>query len=86
MRNYGALNNDERGINPAALQGSSSKRVSSNEVAASLGLTAHRAASDLATEAPIIRRTMYGTELDGDTRFGDFGVEGVASGSFWPAK
>ncbi|KAF9240903.1 hypothetical protein BU15DRAFT_61221 [Melanogaster broomeanus] len=25
---------------------------------------------------------MYGTELEGDTRFGDFGVEGVASG-FW---
>ncbi len=86
VRNYGALNNDERGVNPAALQGSSSKRVSSNEVAASLGLTAHRTVSDLAAEAPIIRRTMYGTELDGDTRFGDFGVEGVASGSFWPAK
>ncbi|KAL0566220.1 hypothetical protein V5O48_015794 [Marasmius crinis-equi] len=28
------------------------------------------------------RRTMYGTELETDTRFGDFGVEGVASG-FW---
>jgi hypothetical protein len=25
---------------------------------------------------------MYGTELEGDTRFGDFGVEGVAAG-FW---
>ncbi|KAF7311029.1 hypothetical protein HMN09_00646300 [Mycena chlorophos] len=29
--------------------------------------------------------TMYGTELDGDARFGDFGVEGVAGGGFWPA-
>ncbi|KAJ7170014.1 hypothetical protein C8R46DRAFT_1090841 [Mycena filopes] len=29
-----------------------------------------------------LKRTMYGTELDGDTRFGDFGLEGVASG-FW---
>ncbi|KAK7463721.1 hypothetical protein VKT23_005657 [Stygiomarasmius scandens] len=29
-----------------------------------------------------VRRTMYGTELDGDTRFGDFGVEGVAN-EFW---
>ncbi|CAK5280575.1 unnamed protein product [Mycena citricolor] len=28
-------------------------------------------------------RTMYGTELDSDTRFGDFGVEGVASSGFW---
>jgi len=25
---------------------------------------------------------MYGTELEGDTRFGDFGVEGVAMG-YW---
>ena len=32
--------------------------------------------------APSKRVTMYGTELDGDTRFGDFGVEGVATG-FW---
>ncbi|KAG6832461.1 hypothetical protein H0H92_001507 [Tricholoma furcatifolium] len=31
------------------------------------------------------KRTMYGTELDGDTRFGDFGVEGVGNhkGGFW---
>jgi hypothetical protein len=32
-----------------------------------------------------MKKTMYGTELDGDTRFGDFGVEGVASG-FWASK
>lgn len=31
---------------------------------------------------PPLKRTMYGTELDADTRFGDFGVEGVAMG-FW---
>ncbi|EMD41755.1 hypothetical protein CERSUDRAFT_120716 [Gelatoporia subvermispora B] len=39
------------------------------------------------TPAPPMKRTMYGTELDGDTRFGDFGVEGVATG-FWagPAR
>ncbi|KAG6888970.1 hypothetical protein C0995_004609 [Termitomyces sp. Mi166 len=32
-----------------------------------------------------MKRTMYGTELDGDTRFGDFGLEGVgnAKGGFW---
>jgi hypothetical protein len=86
-RNYGALTNDERGVNPAALQGPSIKRtISSNEVAASLGLTAHRTTpSDESSEAPTTRRTMYGTELEGDTRFGDFGVEGVASG-FWSTK
>lgn len=35
------------------------------------------------TPAPPMRRTMYGTELEGDTRFGDFGVEGVAAAGFW---
>ncbi|KAF7303313.1 hypothetical protein MKEN_01295400 [Mycena kentingensis (nom. inval.)] len=30
-----------------------------------------------------LTRTMYGTELDGETRFGDFGLQSVASG-FWP--
>ena len=86
-RNYGALTNDERGISPATLQGPSTKRtISSNEVAAGLGLTAHRTtSSEQSHEAPSIRRTMYGTELEGDTRFGDFGVEGVASG-FWLSK
>ncbi|KAH9022946.1 hypothetical protein EDB85DRAFT_1992824 [Lactarius pseudohatsudake] len=34
------------------------------------------------TPAAPVRRTMYGTELEGDTRFGDFGVEGVAT-SYW---
>lgn len=34
------------------------------------------------TPAPPVKRTMYGTELEADTRFGDFGVEGIASG-FW---
>ncbi|KAI9460895.1 hypothetical protein BJY52DRAFT_1261051 [Lactarius psammicola] len=36
------------------------------------------------TPAAPVRRTMYGTELEGDTRFGDFGVEGVAT-SYWAA-
>jgi hypothetical protein len=83
---------EDRGgfVNPATLtqQGSSGRQreVSSNEVAAGLGLTAVRtlptseAASGL--EDHPIKRTMYGTEED--TRFGDFGVEGVASG-FWAA-
>lgn len=95
-RSYDILSDshqEERGgfINPAALtqQGSSGKQreVSSNEVAAGLGLTAVRtlpsseSASGLEDHPPA-KRTMYGTELDGNTRFGDFGVEGVATG-FW---
>ena len=56
---------------------------SSNEVASGLGLTVIKtSATEQGTPAPPAKRTMYGTELDGDTRFGDFGVEGVASG-FW---
>ena len=56
---------------------------SSNEVASGLGLTAIKtSATEQGTPAPPAKRTMYGTELDSDTRFGDFGVEGVASG-FW---
>jgi hypothetical protein len=60
-------------INPAALDSPS------NDVASSLGLT--RTAESNVTAGPA-KRTMYGTELDGDTRFGDFGMEGVATG-FW---
>lgn len=56
---------------------------SSNEVASGLGLTAIKtSATEQGTPAPPAKRTMYGTELDVDTRFGDFGVAGVASG-FW---
>ncbi|KAJ3839812.1 hypothetical protein F5878DRAFT_102098 [Lentinula raphanica] len=31
----------------------------------------------------VIKRTMYGTELEGDTRFGDFGLESVATDFNW---
>jgi len=56
---------------------------SSNEVASGLGLTAIKtSATEQGTPVPPAKRTMYGTELDVDTRFGDFGVDGVASG-FW---
>ncbi|GJE85998.1 hypothetical protein PsYK624_020780 [Phanerochaete sordida] len=37
------------------------------------------------TPAMPVRRTLYGTERDMDTRFGDFGLEGVASMGFWSA-
>ncbi|TFK76972.1 hypothetical protein BDN72DRAFT_873447 [Pluteus cervinus] len=71
----------------ALIRGTSSlgrkREVSSNEVAAGLGLTAFFGTASM-TEPPHVKRTMYGTELDGDKRFGDFGVEGVANG-FWAA-
>lgn len=60
-------------VNPAQL--SSSRRPSDREREDGRGDSATGA------DAPA-KRTMYGTELEGDTRFGDFGVEGVASG-FW---
>ncbi|KAK2461812.1 hypothetical protein APHAL10511_006275 [Amanita phalloides] len=62
--------------------------MTSNEVAMSLGLHTISSSSSITPmqlevdDAPLKRVTMYGTELDGDTRFGDFGVEGVATG-FW---
>lgn len=78
-------------VNPAALSRRSSSRekereVSSNDVAAGLGLKAVKTSSEpeagSSNDVPPSKRTMYGTELEGDTRFGDFGVEGVATG-FW---
>ncbi|KAL4069557.1 hypothetical protein J3A83DRAFT_4247174 [Scleroderma citrinum] len=59
------------------------RKPSSNDVASQLGLTAIRtSAAEPGTPVPPAKRTMYGTEVEGETRFGDFGVEGVASG-FW---
>jgi len=57
------------------------RRASSNDVGAGLGMTSLPVRVE-DTPAAVVRRTMYGTELEGDTRFGDFGVEGVAAG-FW---
>jgi len=69
-------------INPAALTGRQ-QDPSSNDIAAGLGMTAVPARlGGSAAAASSAKRTMYGTELDGDTRFGDFGIEGVATG-FW---
>ncbi|KAH9898519.1 hypothetical protein C8Q73DRAFT_780130 [Cubamyces lactineus] len=55
--------------------------ASSSEIGVTLGMSA---TLPLPPETPAgpMKRTMYGTELDSDTRFGDFGVEGVATG-FW---
>ncbi|KAI1797744.1 hypothetical protein LXA43DRAFT_1088820 [Ganoderma leucocontextum] len=57
------------------------RTVSSTEVGMRLGMSS---TLPLPPETPgaQMKRTMYGTELESDTRFGDFGVEGVASG-FW---
>jgi hypothetical protein len=69
-------------INPAALSGREHD-PSSNDIAAGLGLTAVPSRmGESSTAAGPVKRTMYGTELEGDTRFGDFGIEGVATG-FW---
>lgn len=92
-RHYGSLQEDRGGfVNPAALSqtGTSGKQreISSNEIAAGLGLVTVRTTSSsdpVPTDPPATKRTMYGTELESDTRFGDFGVEGVASG-FWASR
>jgi hypothetical protein len=69
-------------VNPAALTGREHD-PSSNDIAAGFGLTAVPSRmGESSTAAGPAKRTMYGTELEGDTRFGDFGIEGVATG-FW---
>ncbi|KAI0724410.1 hypothetical protein C8T65DRAFT_563689 [Cerioporus squamosus] len=67
--------------NGSDIHGFPKRTVSSTEVGMQLGMSS---TLPLPPETPggPVRRTMYGTELDSDTRFGDFGVEGVASG-FW---
>ncbi|KAI0651714.1 hypothetical protein C8Q79DRAFT_934621 [Trametes meyenii] len=55
--------------------------ASSSEIGMSLGMSSTLPLPP-ETPAPPMKRTMYGTELESDTRFGDFGVEGVATG-FW---
>jgi len=65
-------------VNPAALTGNH-QESSSNNVHTTLGLTT---APIRMGESSITgsKRTMYGTELESDTRFGDFGMEKVG---FW---
>ncbi|PCH33522.1 hypothetical protein WOLCODRAFT_135171 [Wolfiporia cocos MD-104 SS10] len=60
--------------------GMGSPPISSTALGQQLGMSA----LPLPPETPgqPVKRTMYGTELEADTRFGDFGVEGVATG-FW---
>lgn len=77
-------------MDPAELMRRSSSRggegslTNNNAIDGQSGIEATVSGTD-ASDASEMKRTMYGTELDGDTRFGDFGVEGVGtSGSgFW---
>lgn len=57
------------------------RKASSNDVGAGLGMT-----TVPGTPGGPTGRTLYGTELQADTRFGDFGVEGVASGYWMNAR
>ncbi|KAI0757141.1 hypothetical protein C8Q80DRAFT_1116385 [Daedaleopsis nitida] len=57
------------------------RTVSSTEIGIQLGMSSALPLPPDTPGAPM-KRTMYGTELEVDTRFGDFGVEGIASG-FW---
>lgn len=73
-------------VNPAALRrapsigGAQSRPMTGSEAAATFGLRQVGSVADGSEDA--LRSTIYGTELERDHRFGDFGVEGVASG-FW---
>ncbi|KAF5356310.1 hypothetical protein D9756_003882 [Leucocoprinus leucothites] len=74
-------------VDPAALSHPPGKQrqPSSDESRPGFALTPSTfAGSNPSSEVPStgVKKTMYGTELEGDTRFGDFGVEGVALG-FW---
>jgi len=64
--------------------------VSSNDVAAGLGLhVVHTGSSTDAshlTTLPPAKRTMYGTEVEAETRFGDFGVPGSFARGFWAGR
>jgi hypothetical protein len=64
-------------VDPAALT-----RRASDQERDEFGFVRPPLMADGEGDVPALKRTMYGTELDGDTRFGDFGLEGVASG-FW---
>ncbi|KAI0824208.1 hypothetical protein BC628DRAFT_1411133 [Trametes gibbosa] len=61
------------------IYGQTRRIPSSSEIGMSFGMSS---TVPLPPETPAqpMKRTMYGTELEGDTRFGDFGVEGVATG------
>ncbi|KAH8100611.1 hypothetical protein BXZ70DRAFT_938039 [Cristinia sonorae] len=57
-------------------------RPRSSAVGMSSGMVALPVPMPPDTPAPPMKRTMYGTELDADSRFGDFGEDKIAMG-FW---
>lgn len=67
-----------RGIAPTTKR----YNASSAELASLGPATTLKVSSSRLDPPPIQQRTMYGTELDDDTRFGEFGVEGIAN-EFW---
>lgn len=72
-------------VNPAALtrQASGGKHREASSGDAAPGTSSNEPdTAGSGSQATGTKRTMYGTELDGDSRFGDFGLEGVANG-FW---
>ncbi|KAG6842548.1 hypothetical protein C0991_000074 [Blastosporella zonata] len=71
-------------VDPSALTRNS--YISGDPSARALEASTSASTSVGTTEPSQMKRTMYGTEMDGDTRFGDFGVEGVGNnsrGGFW---
>ena len=73
-----------RTINPAALSSDTEespvrrgKRKARSSEASRTSATPDTSIDEMSGTG---RRTMYGTELEGNTRFGDFGVEDIASG------
>lgn len=67
-------------VNPAALTGSHQESSSNNNVTPVFRLTTAPMRMGEGSIAGLAKRTMYGTELEDDTRFGDFGRERVG---FW---
>ncbi|KDQ30664.1 hypothetical protein PLEOSDRAFT_1082025 [Pleurotus ostreatus PC15] len=72
-------------VNPAALSTDNHRESSSSAGTPSAQTPGSSRTPQEPHPKPV---TMYGTELEGDTRFGDFGVEGVASSgqmlpNFW---
>lgn len=78
-RHYGALTQD-RGVNPAAITQASSSKA--RETSVHMGPVP---STSNTVDPPLTKATMYGTELDGDTRFGDFGLDHMATG-YWANK
>jgi hypothetical protein len=78
-RHYGALTQD-RGVNPAAITQTSSSKP--RETSVHMGPVP---STSTTVDPPLTKATMYGTELDGDTRFGDFGLDHMATG-YWANK